>query len=458
MIPLSTVNTTDAIAATDTLDALLAGSPFLGYAYSYPHKTAYRRLTPPIPLADVWANEPVISDTALYLHIPFCEMRCGFCNLFTTPNPNEAAETRYVESLERQADTLYEALGSGRSISRVALGGGTPTFLSSANLERVLTAAARFVDLTAVPFSIETSPRTVDAEKLSLLRHFGVDRISMGVQSFVESEVRAVGRAQQNTLVFAALERIRQAGFPILNLDLMYGLPEQTRETWGRSLSEALRWEPEELYLYPLYVRPLTGMDGKAPLDAAAWDAQRLAFYRQGRNQLLSSGYEQVSLRFFRKKKAGATHPSSDAVGGNLVGLGCGARSYTSALHYSSEWAVGRAGVRGIVSDYTTRTRDELAVADYGVWLTVEEQKRRHLIYSLLQQAEGVLRAPYRSRFGSELMTDFPHLKNLEERGLAALDDDSVHLTERGWEFADVLGPWLTSAAMQAQMKDYILK
>jgi oxygen-independent coproporphyrinogen-3 oxidase len=386
-------------------------------------------------------------------------MRCGFCNLFTTPNPTDETETRYVESLERQADVLRETPGiARRTISRAAFGGGTPTFLSSTNLERVLTVAARFVDLTEVPFSVETSPRTANTEKLGLLRQFGTDRISMGVQSFVESEVRAVGRAQQNTLVFAALERIRQAGFPTLNLDLMYGLPEQTTETWAQSLDQVLRWEPEELYLYPLYVRPLTGMDGKAPLDAAAWDAQRLAFYRQGRMQLLSSGYEQVSLRFFRKKEAGSTHTSSDAVGGNLVGLGCGARSYTSALHYSSDWAVGRAHVRGIVSDYTTRTHNDFAVADYGVWLTVEEQKRRYLIYSLLQQAEGVLLVPYQSRFGSELMEDFPHLEDLEEHGLAALDADSLHLTERGWEFADVLGPWLTSAAMKAQMKDYVLK
>jgi oxygen-independent coproporphyrinogen-3 oxidase len=449
----------ETIQNTSTLDTLLKGPPFLGYAYNYPHKTAYRPITKPVSLADIWGQEPDTSDTALYLHIPFCEMRCGFCNLFTTPNPNENSEDSYMKALEQQADAVGEAVGAGRrSISRAAFGGGTPTYLSLENLERALLIASRFVDLSRVPFSVETSPRTAEAEKLQLLRKFGADRISMGVQSFVESEVRAVGRAQQNPLVYSALQRMRDIGFPLLNLDLMYGLPGQTAETWEWSITEALRWEPEELYLYPLYVRPLTGMEGKAPLNAEEWDSQRLDFYRQARTHLLSSGYEQVSLRFFRKKSAEIAHPSSDAVGGNLIGLGCGARSYTSALHYSSEWAVGRAGVRSIISDYAQRTKEDFSVADYGVWLTPEEQRRRYLIYSLLQQAEGISFSAYQARFGTPLLTDFPPLVELQERGLAVNAPSGFHLTERGWEFADVLGPWLTSAKMQAQMEAFSIR
>lgn len=442
---------------THPLDSLLAGSPFLGYAYGYPHKTAYRPLTPPVSLAELWEDEPR-DDTALYIHIPFCEMRCGFCNLFTTPNPTIDTEEGYLNALERQVAAVEQSIGK-RNISRVAFGGGTPTFLSTHGMERVLQFASRFAgNLTQIPVSVETSPRTAEPEKLALLRQYGVDRISMGVQSFVAEEVRAVGRAQQNRTVFDALEHMREAGFPTLNLDLIYGIPGQTESTWAYSLEQALAWQPEELYLYPLYVRPLTGLDNRAPMDGVAWDNERVSLYRQARQILLASGYEQVSLRFFRRVGA-ATHPSSDAIGGNLIGLGCGARSYTRALHYSSEWAVGRAGVRSIVADYLTRTEADFAVADYGVRLTVEEQKRRFLIYSLLQQSEGIPLKAYHARFDdSDLFTDFPQLTDLLERGLAISTDTAFALTERGWERADVLGPYLTSTNMRQQMETFALK
>ena len=441
--------------ARTALETLLSGSPFLSYAYSYPHKTAYRPLTPPLSLADVWADESK-NETALYLHIPFCEMRCGFCNLFTTANPTEERETQYLNALGRQADAVANALPAARC-NRAAFGGGTPTFLSVAGLERALHIAARFAPLAAVPFSVETSPRTATPEKLATLRQGGVDRISMGIQSFVEGEVRAIGRGQRNEDVFAALEQIRALAFPTLNLDFMYGLPGQTAATWAFSLRAALRFEPEELYLYPLYIRPLTGLDGKALRHETDWDAQRLTLYRQARETLLSSGYEQVSLRFFRKIGA-ATHPSSDAIGGNLIGIGCGARSYTRAVHYSSEWAVGRTGVNEIITDYIARSPSDFATITYGATLTTEEQKRRFLIYFLLQQAEGVPINAYRERFRSEFLEDFPYLSLLLERELALGHEENFSLTAAGWERADVLGPWLTSRAMRAKMEGFPLR
>lgn len=422
------------------LDSLLAGPPFLGYAYSYPHKQAYRPLIPPVPLEQAWCESP--GETALYVHIPFCEMRCGFCNLFTTPNPPEETEPRYLDALERQTRAVQAALGP-RPISRVAFGGGTPTFLSVPGLQRVLALAAQFGTLSTLPISVEASPRTATAEKLALLKDAGVDRVSLGVQSFVEEEVQASGRAQKPAWVNDALEAIRAAEFPTLNLDLIYGLPGQTETSWQYSLTEALRWSPEELYLYPLYVRPLTGLDGKAQ---ALPDS--LTLYRQARERLLSHGYEQVSLRFFRRHGA-ATHPSSDATGGNLIGLGCGARSYTKALHYSSEFAVGRTGVRRILAEYLSRPEEGFAIADYGVWLSAEEQWRRRVVYGLLQQAEGI---------SAEALTALSQLEQLITRGLAVCEDGALRLTPTGWERADVLGPWLTSPEMRVRMETFSLR
>ena len=143
-------------------------------------------------------------------------------------------------------------------------------------------------------------PSTATADRLAVLAARGATRLSIGVQSFVDAEAKAAVRPQRRADVEAALGRIRDARIPVLNIDLIYGIDGQTEETWRHSLDAALAWRPEELYLYPLYVRPLTGLGQLGAGSDAAWDTQRLRLYRQGRDHLLAHGYEQVSMRMFR--------------------------------------------------------------------------------------------------------------------------------------------------------------
>jgi oxygen-independent coproporphyrinogen-3 oxidase len=218
-------------------------TPYVAYTYAYPHKTAYRPLAAPVPLADLWAGE-ARDALSLYIHLPFCEMRCGFCNLFTTANPQADFVTTYLETLARQARQVRAALGPAR-IARFALGGGTPTYLAAGELARLFALAEGLgVDLAATPVGIETSPATATPDRLAFLRAQGVGRVSIGVQSFDEAEVHAVGRAQKRATVAAALDAIRAARFPTLNIDLIYGLPGQTVTSWAASLDQALRWAP----------------------------------------------------------------------------------------------------------------------------------------------------------------------------------------------------------------------
>ncbi|HKC88052.1 MAG TPA: STM4012 family radical SAM protein, partial [Blastocatellia bacterium] len=317
------------------------------------------------------------------------------------------------------------------------------------------------VDPQNIPVSVETSPLTAEAGKLRLLRGRGVDRISIGVQSFIEAEVNAVGRSQKTAVVEQALDRIRDVGFQTLNIDLIYGLPGQTTGSWLESLRAALRFKPEELYLYPLYVRPLTGLGRRGQ---KAEDDLRPACYRAGRELLLESGYRQVSMRMFQAGQAPAADgPAYCCQDDGMVGLGCGARSYTRALHYSGEYAVGATGVREIISAYfakaayMVKTNDAFDFVDYCFRLDGAEQRRHFVIQSLLQ-VEGLDFAAYRARFGSEAMDDLPELARLEDRGLAKRDDASLRLTEEGLEMSDVIGPALYSARVRGLMKSYQLR
>jgi oxygen-independent coproporphyrinogen-3 oxidase len=438
-----------------TLPQLARGTPYAAYAYSYPHKTAYRPLSPARALSDVWADEPT-DALYLYVHVPFCEMRCGFCNLFTAANPRGDVVSAYVDALERQARRVSVALGNGTRVARMAIGGGTPTYLSADQLERVfrIVATEFGVDGARIPTSVETSPRTAEADRLAVLRNHGVSRVSIGVQSFVDCEVAASGRAQRAAWVDAALGRIRAFEFPTLNLDLIYGLPGQSVESWLTSVRAALRWLPEEMYLYPLYVRPLTGLER---WGRQAEDELRLACYRAGRDLLLAEGYEQISMRMFRRADA----KSATTVGteyccqqDGMVGLGCGARSYTRALHYSSEYAVAATGVREIIADYASKREDEFDVVDYGCELDDDERRRRWVIKSILR-TEGMDEAAYERQFGSAPLDDLPPLCELLDAGLLERRDGRLLPADDGLERSDAIGPWLYSDRAKRLMNAY---
>jgi oxygen-independent coproporphyrinogen-3 oxidase len=436
------------------IQRLINESPYIAYSYSYPHKTAYRNLEKTISLRNIWQTEKR-NSLFLYIHVPFCEMRCGFCNLFTIANPKENFEDRYLITLESQASQTAKALVPSE-FTRFAIGGGTPTFLSIEKLEKLLNIANKYfnIDISNVPTSIETSPFTATKEKLELLNNFGVSRISIGVQSFIEKEVNAVGRSQKTNTVLLALEAIRSFNFPILNIDLIYGLPGQTLESWKESLNIALSFLPEELYLYPLYVRPLTGL-GK---QNKTWDDERINFYRVGRDILLEKGYIQHSMRMFQLPNKNTQNPLAYCCQTDgMVGIGTGARSYTSKLHYSTEYAVSSKGVKDILDDYVIKNSEDFSYVNYGVFLDTTEQKNRFIIQSLLQ-VEGLNLEFYQNIFASKALEDIPKLNHLLESNLAEIKNDRFYLNSLGLEKSDFIGYWLYSDKVITLINQYTLR
>ncbi|MGW2180511.1 STM4012 family radical SAM protein [Streptomyces sp. NPDC001732] len=450
-----------------TTTAAPAVRPYQSYVYAYPHKTAYRPLADRPELRELWADERR-DALSLYLHIPFCEVRCGFCNLFTRIGAPDELTTRYLDALDRQALAVREALGDAGPVrfAAAAFGGGTPTFLTAAELDRLCDTAEKRMgaDLRSVPLSVETSPSTATADRLAVLADRGATRISIGVQSFVEAEARAAVRPQRRADVEAALDRIRDARIPVLNIDLIYGIDGQTEDSWRTSLDAALGWRPEELYLYPLYVRPLTGL-GRLGADGgaadAAWDEQRLRLYRAGRDHLLAHGYEQVSMRMFRRADAPRTDGPDDYAcqTDGMIGLGCGARSYTTGLHYSFDYAVEMREVRAIIDGYTAT--EDFSRAEVGRYVDGDEARRRHLLQSVLQ-AEGLRLDDYRGRFGTSPADDFPaELARFEARGwldASAGGSGLLRLSPEGLAHSDALGPELFSPGVRAAMAAYELR
>ncbi|MCE5279446.1 MAG: STM4012 family radical SAM protein [Planctomycetaceae bacterium] len=433
----------------DILDAFEA-APFGGYVYSYPHKTAHRPLTPAVPLDSLWAQQGR-DALFLYLHVPFCPARCGFCNLFSLCSPPPGMIDDYLATLARQARVVRSALGAC-SFARLAVGGGTPTILDCRQLEALLAVAdVMGADVPGVGGSVEISPRTVDLDKLRLLRQAGLRRVSVGIQAFDEAQARALGRVQSRRQMHEALEAVRGCGFETLNIDLIYGGPQQDMQDWCQCLHEALKYKPEELYVYPLYVRPQTALAGRSISPDL-----RLQAYRVARAMLLDAGYRQISARMFQLPRVadGDDGPAYCCQDDGMVGLGCGPRSYTRQLHYSGRYAVSRSGIEEILDRYIATEDRAFAWAAHGIWLDDEDQRRRFVLQSLLQ-CRGLDRGHYQTRFGSDAVDDLPQLAQLQSRGLALFSDDAIHLSERGIELSDAIGPWLYSAAVRRLMDEF---
>ena len=334
----------------------------------------------------------------------------------------------------------------------MAIGGGTPSYLAVAQFEELMACLHRHFNLSAPTrnFALEVAPDSATPERLRSYKNAGVTRISMGVQSFVDQEMDALARPRQRDAVLRAVQSVRELDFDALNLDLIYGIEGQTEQSFMTSLDSVLALSPDELYLYPLYVRRLTGL---AKAKRTQGLAQRAALYGAGKARLHAAGYAQSSMRLFRSNTK-SIHEEFACQTLGTVGLGVGARSYTRGLHYSEEYAVSRGASQAILHAYNSRTEAEFASARFGFVLDQSEQRRRYLLQSLLMWPGVDLKA-YEACFGRGLMDDFPELECLVALSLAHADHRHFALTEAGMANADAIGPWLYSDAVRSESEAY---
>ena len=426
-------------------------NPYVQYMYSYPHKTAYR------PLTDIcfqdYASMLAGKGHGLYLHIPFCQSKCGYCNLFSVTGLCQEAVDRYLDTVECQSRQYQEVLDSVRTeFSELVIGGGTPLFLTESQLERmfgILKEHFRFGGRRDLV--VETAPNQTTREKLEILRQSGVSRISMGIQSFNDGELLTLRRQHNARKAREALELIKAFDFPCVNVDFIYGIPGQTKESLLESLKEVLRFEPEEIFLYPLYVKHGARMEREGTvLEPEAAYAQ----YQAACGFLQGEGFCQDSMRRFVRRDTGRAF--SECGFGTSIGLGCGGRSYLGKLHFCSPYAITRNECLARLNDYEN-TKDFMIIS-HGIILSEEEQKRRYVLRHLLIRP-GIDLGRYQELFGKDVLEDFPLLREWMEQGFAVVCGTRlrryVTLTERGLGLSDYLGPQLISPEVAKSMQEW---
>jgi oxygen-independent coproporphyrinogen-3 oxidase len=375
--------------------------------------------------------------TSLYIHVPFCAQKCAYCAFYSEPSSGELTN-RCISALVRELEIVADDLKP----KTIFIGGGTPSLLNLRQWEKILRAMERLNLSGAEEFTVECNPATLSPDKAKLLRSFGVNRISMGVQSLDEKLLDRLGRIHTREMVFKSFDILRRAGFDNLNLDLMFAIPGQTLEIWRGTLTEALALGSEHLSSYeviyeddtPLFAQLQTG-------KFAVNEDLACAMYEELVERVTGAGFRQYEVANFARDKTFNIQHSTFNVpsracrhnvnywrGGSFYGLGPSATSY----------------VRGVRTKNWSNTR-----------LYCEQLEKGKRAIESSEELPPLKRAGETAAFGLRMVAGWPfeefqrltgfdlrdewsgEMNQLVGRGWGRRDANRFQLTVRGLRFAD---------------------
>lgn len=380
---------------------------------------------------------------SLYVHIPFCESLCYYCacNKVITKHHSKSAE--YLRYLSRELELQVEHFGRGYNVSQLHLGGGSPTFLSDVELSDLLDMIKRHFNLTpGGEFSIEVDPRTVTPERLQHLYQLGFNRLSFGVQDFDPTVQKAVHRVQPAEQVFALVQAARDIGFESINVDLIYGLPKQTPESFRHTLEQIQQLRPDRIALYAYAHLPTRFKPQRRILSAELPSpSEKLSMLANSLAMLGDAGYDYVGMDHFAlpddalavAKRQGRLHRNfqgySTQPDCDLIALGVSAIGRIGATYSQN--------AKTLDEYYDALDQGRLPIVR-GLALNRDDILRRSVIMAIMCQGELDFEAmgdahliDFKSHFAREL----ERLGEMVAMGLVRLSDSSLEVTEQGWYF-----------------------
>ena len=361
-----------------------------------------------------------MKPASLYIHLPFCQAKCGYCD-FNSYAGLESLYEDYGQALGRE----LEMAGPLR-LRTAYVGGGTPTVLPPEILGRILEKVAPSL-VAGAELTVEANPGTVDARKLVHLRAMGVTRLSLGIQSFSNQELRLLGRVHTSDEALESLRQARLAGFGNINLDLIYGLPGQSQDGWQSTLEQALAQRPEHLSLYALSVEAGTPLEASIALGMAPEPNPDLAaeMYEYAQSLLAMAGYQHYEIsNWARGEDNYCQHNLVYWRNEPYLGIGAGAHSWAGGLR--------RANVAAPAEYVSRQLADRCPVGSEESIDPVLEMGET-MMMGLRLVEEGVEYARFQDRFGADLRQLYwSELSELAGLGLVEIGDERVRLSGRG--------------------------
>lgn len=380
---------------------------------------------------------------SIYVHIPFCESLCFFCACNKIVTKHHERSVEYLRYLKREIDLHIEHLGVGQTISQLHLGGGSPTFFSDNELSELMTMLKRnFVFAAGGEYSIEIDPRTVDEQRLKHLAELGFNRLSFGVQDFDPEVQKAVHRIQPAEQVFSLVKAARRLNFESVNVDLIYGLPMQTPESFIKTLVQVVELRPNRIALYgyahlPERFKPQRRIS-EYELPAAQ---DKITMLSSALTTFIQAGYVYVGMdhfalpdddlaiakrqgRLHRNFQGYSTQPDCDLISLGVSAIGRVGATYSQNAKTIEEYY-----------DYLNQGRFPVV---RGLALSRDDLVRRAVIMAIMCQGAlqyESIELAYVLDFKSYFATELEALKTLESTGMVVLDDSGLQVTDTGWFF-----------------------
>ena len=392
---------------------------------------------------------------SLYVHVPFCARKCAYCAFYSEPSSGDLIN-RYVAALIRE----FELVAANLEPKTIFFGGGTPSLLNLRQWEQILRAMERLNLTGAEEFTVECNPATVSPDKAKLLRDFGVNRVSMGVQSLDEPLLNCLGRIHTREMVYKSFDILRRAGFGNLNLDLMFAIPGQTMEIWRATATEALALGSEHLSTYEVIYEDDTPLFTQ--LKAGEFDVDEdlsCAMYEELVEQATAAGFRQYEVANFaqgsRANESTVQSPQSNS--GNAATVDCGLWTADipslACRHNVNYWRGG--SFYGLGPSATSYVRGVRTKNWSNTRLYCEQLEKGKRAIESSEELSPLRRAGEIGAFGLRMNAGWPfedfkrvtsfdlredwaaEMNALSQRGWGKITGDRFYLTQQGLRFAD---------------------
>lgn len=376
-----------------------------------------------------------MSALSLYIHIPWCIRKCPYCDFNSHKSPDELPEKQYIQALI--ADLKTDLLSfPGRMISSIFIGGGTPSLLSAQAYDTLLNTIQSLLPFAAdIEITLEANPGTVEQQRFRNYRRLGINRLSIGIQSFNPSHLRALGRIHDENQAHQAIDAARRAGFDNINLDIMHGLPKQTLTEGLLDLKTALSHQPEHLSWYQLTIEPNTVFyktRPPLPTEDEAYDLELTGF-----ELLKSMQYERYEISAFSKKNKKSRHNLNYWLFGDYYGIGAGAHGKLT----TPDGKIYRTQKHRQPKDYLNPDKP---------FLTANSQViHADLLFEFMLNTTRLEQAIPNQLFTQLTGLDFnlliPNLLKAQQKGLVTLTDTHWQITPLGRQFTNDLQAFFLS-------------
>lgn len=444
------MRTIETSLAKRSLGAALREQWRADYVYAYPPRQAYYPVTEDVART---ARATSLADARtmnLYVHVPFCRQICAYCNLFAVAGRNDDDHASYVDLVMSEFRSLD--LAKTGNLDTLYIGGGTPSLMDPALIGRLVegSAAAVGADPGVVrEVALEVAPDTVDEAKLASFRAAGINRINLGVQSWDNGEIHGIGRSHGHDVHHETLTAAMATGFDNVCVDLIYGLPGQSMESWTSSLHTVISYDPDTICCYALTLRPNTGFAARGHSDVGG-NAQ-YAKYDIACSTLAEAGYEQEThVRWIRPGRGGYVQKANHWAGQNVLGVGAGARSYLRSADLRNGYST--RSRRKVLRDWAEAVRSGRSPVVDGYLMDHDERARKAIILGL----GNVNRGRFRDTFGDDPLARFDEeMGALAKHGLIEITPERIALTNLGHRHRDVAVQLFFSDAVTQRLSEF---